>query len=324
MGALQAQDFRMAKLAVGVRCPGSSEKTVEDAVSDGKIIRVHALRPTWHFIAAEDARWILDLTAPRIRSVMRSRHAGLELTDKTLPKIFRITEKALTRDGILTVEDMAEEFYRARIKTDNNRFWHIMLCAELEQIVCSGPVVRGKPTFALFDERIRRTKKLLKDESLAKLAQRYFTAHGPATLRDFVWWSGLTVKDARRGLEAVQQNLLSVTANSMQYWFTEPRMKPDVKKPSVNLLPAFDEYIIGYADRSDVISSVEIRKIVSSNGIFRPVIVVNGQVTGTWRKRVCGGRVSIETGLLHETATKSKKPIEEKTSFIRLFFNGKE
>jgi DNA glycosylase AlkZ-like len=283
MGAMQAQDFRMAKWAIGVRLPGSSEKSIEDAINNGEIIRTHLLRPTWHFVTKEDARWIIELTAPHIRSSLNSRHKFLGFSKSIINKCFKIIEESLANGKHLTREAIMTELKKAKIDVSENRSSHIMLMAELDQLVCSGTAKGKKQTYALFNERVPKSKSLKREEALAKLAERYFASHGPATLQDFVWWSGLPVADARNAIEMIKSKFISEKINKKEYWFADSIKIPKKVKESVYLLPAYDEFTISYRDRSAVHNHNMIDKAISNNGIFRPIIVVNGQVVGLWK-----------------------------------------
>ncbi len=284
MGAMQAQDYTMAKWAIGVRLPGATEETVEAAFNDGQILRTHLLRPTWHFVAAVDLYWMLHLTAPQIKVLLKSRHEQLGLSPAVLAKSNRILENGLVGGKHLTREEITAEFHHAHIATDENRLSHLLMVAELEGIVCSGAIKNGKQTYALLEERVTKTPPLNVEEASGKLAARYFTSHGPATLQDFVWWSGLSIRQAKQALEMVKPQLTAETIQSQTYWFTHLPATPQADPEAVHLLPAYDEFLISYKDRSATITLENHKKTVSNNGIFRPVLVVNGQVAGIWQR----------------------------------------
>jgi hypothetical protein len=284
MGAVQAQDYNMAKWAVGVRLPGSTDKGIEDAFNKGDILRTHVLRPTWHFVAPENIRWMLSLSADKIKASARTRDKNMEITKALYNQTNQAIRKALEGHKQLTREELAKELEKAKIKVNSSRLVHFMMRAEVDAIVCSG-AVRGKAhTYALLDERVSPAQALHKEEALAKLAQLYFTSHCPATLADFAWWSGLSLSEAKTGLEAVKSDFIAEKIDGQTYWLS--RLYNDV--PSVEasawLLPAFDEYLISYRDRKAAISSENLTKAISSNGIFRPTIVANGQIIGLWKK----------------------------------------
>lgn len=291
MGALQAQDYAMAKWAVGVRVPRATDTSVEAALNSGAILRTHMLRPTWHLVAAEDVHWMLALTAPHIKASQNARHTELELTPAVLKKTYGLLEKNLRDGNHLTREELNGVFERAKISLGDNRAAHLLLCAELEGLIASGVTKGGKPTYALLEERVPKPKPLAKDEALAALVSRYFASHGPATLADFGWWSGLPVGEARKALEMAKPKLISEAVGEQTYWFTAASKMP---ANSAYLLPAYDEFIISYKDRSASLTFEQQKKAVSDNGIFRPMVVVNGEVIGIWKRIVKKNTVQVE------------------------------
>jgi hypothetical protein len=294
MGAIQAQDFSMAKWAIGIRLPGSTDQMVETAINNGEIIWTHLLRPTWHFVSADDIYWMIELTAPQIKASLRTRHKELELSETIFSKSNTIIEKALAGGQYLTREEIMTKLGKANIATDENRGSHLILRGELDGIVCSGAIKDGKQTYTLLEERVPKTKPLTKEEALAKLARKYFSSHCPATLQDFVWWSGLPMIEAKQALEMVKADLVSETIDSQTYWFTYLTLKPKADRESVYLLPAYDEFLISYKNRSASFLFENHKKTISNNGIFRPVIVVNGQVIGIWKRIMKKDKVIVE------------------------------
>ena len=294
MGAVQAQDFSMAKMALGIRVLGSTDELVEESFNKGEILRTHLMRPTWHFISSEDIYWMLDLTVPQIRSSMKSRNKVLELNESILIKSNRVIEEALSEGLCLTRDELASIITRAGIRTDDNRLSHILVHAELEGLICSGPVKMKKQTYCLLRERVPFKKVFPRDESLAELAKRYLNSHGPATLNDFIWWSGLPVKDARQAFESVKSGYVTEIIGSEKYLFPNSIDTLLFSKHSLYLLPSYDEFLISYKDRSASLLFVDTKKSISDNGIFYPVIISNGKVTGTWRRSVKKGELNIE------------------------------
>jgi hypothetical protein len=185
MCAMQAQDYAMAKWAIGIRLTNSNENIIRNAINKGEILRTHLLRPTWHFVSVDDISWILKLTAPKIKASLKHRQKYLGLSQAVLTKSDKIIIKALRNRKNLTREELKIELEKAKIPTDNNRLSHILVSAELDGIVCSGPEKGNKPTYALLSERAPNKQNLTKDESLAELAKRYFSSHSPATIQDF-------------------------------------------------------------------------------------------------------------------------------------------
>ena len=295
MGAMQAQDFNMSKWAIGARLPDSTEKLIESAIAKGEIIRTHILRPTWHFVSSEDIYWMLELSAPHIKACMKARDKELGLTDVIFKKSNAVIEKALRDGQHLSREELLTEFIKADIPVDNNRTSHLLMRAETEGIICSGQTKASKQTYALLSERVPIMKPLKRDEALAKLAIKYFTSHCPATLQDFVWWSGLSVSDSKQALEMIKSNFIAETIGNRTYWVTNSFSNSEIDKEVVYCLPAYDEFIISYKDRTASLPFEKHHKAVSNNGIFRPIIVLNGQVIGTWRRMIKKDKVLLDT-----------------------------
>lgn len=284
MGAMQAQDYNMAKWAVGIRLPGLTDPLVEQAIDEGKIIRTHLLRPTWHLVSSDDIHWILELTAPHVKRLMRARHKELGLTDQIVTQSKLLVEKALAGGVHQTRDEIITRLQNAGLVSNREQVSHLMLICELDGLICSGATKGKKQTYALLEERVPKPAHTNREEALAKLANRYFTSHGPATILDFIWWSGLPVKDARKALEMVKPGFASEEINNQEYWFAVSGSPPTNPENSAFLLPAYDEYIISYKDRTAMLHSENHKKAISDNGFFRPVVVVNGRAIGTWKR----------------------------------------
>jgi DNA glycosylase AlkZ-like len=295
IGAMQAQDYSMAKWAVGIRFSNSTDKIITKAIDDGEIIRTHLLRPTWHFVSADDIYWMLELTSPQIKSSMKSRNRELELTEAIFKKSNKIITKALSGGKHLTREELKKELEKSKILTNKNRLAHLLMRAELDGIICSGRTKPKKQTYTLLPERVKSKKLLKREEALAKLANKYFSSHCPATIQDFIWWSGLSSKDSRNALESIKSKLISETINSEAYWITNSFSISKDNKSNVYLLPAYDEFIISYKDRSSIVTFQNLKKAISNNGLFRPVIIKNGHAIGIWKRIIKRDKVIIET-----------------------------
>lgn len=313
MGVMQAQDYAMSKWAIGVRLPKSTDKMVEAASDKGEILRTHLLRPTWHWMAADDIYWMLELVAAQVKSSLKPRQKELELTDKTFSKAGKIIEKVLLDSNHLTREELAAELENGGIKLTGERATHLLVYAELDGLICSGAAKGNKQTYALLQKRVPTKKSLGRDEALAVLAKRYFESHGPATVQDFIWWSGLNITDGKKALEIVKAELSSVQIGAEWYWFSQSFEMPKRKKNLVNLLPAFDEFIISYKDRTASLLSEHFKHAISNNGIFRPVIVVDGKVVGLWKRMVVKDVVNIEASFFTD-ANKTIHPSIEKAA----------
>ncbi len=306
LGPVQAQDYAGAKWALGLRLQSATHNDIEQAFSDGAILRTHLMRPTWHFVSPADIRWILALTAPRVNAISAYYYRKQELDDAVFSRSNAALEKALQGGNQLTRPEIQSILGHAGIATNDLRFTHIMMRAELDMIVCSG-ARRGKQfTYALLDERAPDAPMLERNEALAELARRYFSSRGPATLEDFVWWSGLTATDARAGLAMVRSEFIHEIIDDRTYWFS-PSMP--IAKDAVltaHLLPPYDEYTIAYKDRSAVLDPAYI--IQTRNGIFSPIIIMDGCIVGTWKRTFKKDSVLIETSLfspLNESETRA-------------------
>jgi hypothetical protein len=321
MGAIQAQDFNMAKWAIGLRVPGLTESEVESAIDKGEIIRTHLLRPTWHFVSADDAGWMIALSGPRIKASMKGRHKQMELTETIFKKSNKIIETALKNEGHLTRDELVSILKKAKMPVDNPRGGHLFLRAELDALICSGPLRAKKNTYALFYERIPAQKNIGRDEALARLAKKYFTSHCPATIHDFAWWSGLTASDARNAIEMMKPETISEKIGSEIYWLHRSFSGSLQKKDSVYLLPAFDEFLISYADRAASLSSQHYSKALTQNGIFKPVIVINGKVSGLWKKSLIKNMIKPELDFFETPAKKLKSLISKASDQFSDFLN---
>jgi hypothetical protein len=284
---VQAQDFAGAKWALGQRCVGLVESDVERAFETGEIVRTHVMRETWHFMAAADARWLLEFTAPRLLSRCASLRRKLGITPALDRKCQRVMARALEGGRTLTRAELALELERrAGIKSAGLHLAYVVMSAEFHAVLCNGPR-RGKQfTYGLFDERVKPAKPLSREAALGELTRRYFTSHGPATVRDFAWWSGLTQKDIRAGIEMAGSRLASTIEGQHTYWWAPARSEAPPIGPSVRLLPNYDEYLIAYKDR----------ELVAARGgdVFQHQLVVDGRLAGSWTRTLRRDRVDVE------------------------------
>jgi winged helix DNA-binding protein len=282
-GAVQAQDFNAAKWALALRMREPTHATIQSAYDEGRIVRTHVMRPTWHFVAREDIRWLLQLTAPRVNLKSGSGYRMFELDTACFKRSNRVIENALRGGKHRTRSELKTLLNRAGIAADNPvRLAHILLRAELDGVVCNGPMAGKQFTYMLFDERVPATTKTFnRDEALAELAQRYFRSHGPATVQDFVWWSGLTVADARHAIELIDRELRKEMVEEELYVGPRSRRTATPSKYSTHLLPAFDEYNVAYKARRLVIDG---RAGLNTWGFLGPMIIVDGKAVGTWKR----------------------------------------
>jgi hypothetical protein len=286
LGAMQAQDFAGALWSIGLRLPAATEAGVEKAIAERKIVRTWPMRGTLHFVAAADIHWMLDLLTPRILSNAGRRATMLELDAKTFARCERLFVRELTGNRQLTREAMMELLEQNKISTASQRGYHILWRLAQEKVICFGARDGRQHTFALLHEWVAAPKKIEREAALAEIAGRYFTSHGPATLQDFTGWTGLPAADARAALEGVAARLVREKIEGKEYWF--PRSATKVTPAAAGfLLPGFDEFALGYKDRSAVLEAKHAQKIVpGNNGVFTPSVILDGRVAGTWQRTV--------------------------------------
>jgi hypothetical protein len=291
LGAVQAQEYMGAAWALGLRMQNATADDIEQAFTEGRILRTHVMRPTWHFVTPADIRWLLELTAPRVHALNAYMYRKLELDEALLKRSGEVMAKALSGGAYLTRAELGDALKQAGIAADGMRLGYIVHYAELERLVCSGPR-RGKQfTYALLDERAPQAKSLPRDEALAELVKRFFTSHGPATPKDFSWWSGLSVADARAGLEMLKGQLTQEIVNGKEYSFSAS-MALDVNMPSTAfLLPTYDEFLVGY---SAFDQSRRGGQEGGKNLVFDSIIVSGGEIIGSWKRVFNRGNVVVE------------------------------
>jgi len=284
LGAVQAQDFTAAKWALGIRIKNSTDADIENAFNNGTILRTHVMRPTWHFIMPEDIRWMLELTAPRVKSLLASSNRRLGLNVALFEKSNASIVRALEGHTHLSRLELKAILANAGIDTDVQRLAHIIMWAELDGLICSGPR-RGKQfTYALLEERVRGSTRYDREKALEKLARKYFISHGPAQLKDFSWWSGLAEKEAGYALDRIKSGLKQVTLDGRTYFYTPKAEMTARDSPSVFLLSIYDEYTIAYKDRGYISQTRDIERMISRGNALTAVIIVNGRVAGTWKR----------------------------------------
>jgi len=299
LGAVQAQDYAAAKWAVGLRMKAGSDALLDEALADGSILRTHVLRPTWHFVSPLDIRWMLDLTSKRVNAALSYNFRRLSLDAAVFRRTNAVLVRALQGGKQLTRLELVSILEQHGIRSNNLGYLHNLLRAELDKVVCSGGR-RGKQfTYALLEERAPQAKTLDREEALALLTLRYFTGHGPATAQDFAWWSGLTLADAKTGLDLVGSKVKGEAVDGVRYWYAASMTA--VKDPPhlACLLPNFDEYMVGYTDRTAMIDPEHAKKL-ESFGVYllNPSIVINGRIVGTWKRIFRKGSVVVEPRLL--------------------------
>ena len=296
MGAMQAQDYPASLWAIGLRTNEVTVADIDAAVDRREIARTWPMRGTLHWVAAEDLRWMVALMAPRAIVKAAARTRQLEIDAEVLSKARRLLTARLTDGAPITRPEAYQLLAESGVDSEGQRGIHILSLLAHEATLCFGPHRGKQPTFVLVDRWLPAAKPKSRDDSLAALAQRYFESHGPATVRDFAWWTGLTLTDARAGLDAVCSKLECFETGGVEYW-QPPSLAKGAEGRDVHLLPGFDEYILGYQDRTAVLAPEFARLVVpGNNGMFMATVVDGaGSVLGTWRRAVAKDRVTVTT-----------------------------
>lgn len=322
-GAMQAQDYAMAKWAIGSRCT-ASEKEIEEAVNSAKIIRTHILRPTWHFVSADDIYWMLDLSAPQVKRFTASAAKKFGYDEKKLNQTNDAIEKLLAGNNHLTRDEIMQELGIKKTSSEDFLSAAIMMNAELDGLVCNGRMKGKQITYALLEERVLKPKtKLTKEEGLAKLAQRYFESHGPATALDFSWWSGFAPTICQKAINAIKLQLNNITIDNQTYWLGKDFPSENNFRESVHFLPAFDEILISYKTREASFTGDHQSKTFTNNGIFKPIILENGKVIGIWKRTIKKDHAKIETEFFNETENSKKEILFEAIKSFETYLDTK-
>ena len=293
--AVQAQEYAQTKWALGLRLLRLTDHDVENDFTEGRILRTHLLRPTWHFVTAQDIRWLLMLTAPRVHAANAYMYRKLELDVAVFNRCNDILIKTLQGNKQLTRNAINQEIKKNKIVAEGHRLSYIMMQAELEGIICSGARQENQFTYALLDERVPVCNAKNHDEALADLTLRYFKSRGPATIKDFSTWSGITLTDCKRGLSMVKSNFLQEKVDNEEFFFSA-YTSADIKQfQDIYLLPIYDEFLMGYKNSRDVIFGF--RNSLSPEPAafqFDNTIIFEGQIIGTWKRTIKPKSIDLE------------------------------
>ena len=314
-GAMQAQDYKSMRWAVSMRTRKPSAKAFEKAYNDGRIIRTHLLRTTWQLLAGEDLGWMLKLCRRKalagLRGWMHANSVDIPLDEEK--HISGIFGEALAGRGSVQKEFLAEALRERDIQMTEQRFSYHLRLAELSGLLCSGNLHPTKRTLALVSEKVRNPLILTHEESLALLTRKYFRSHGPATLEDFVWWSGLNVNDCRRGIASLGGELRAERWKGRDFFVHEDARTRGFRRGSVLLLPAFDEYLIGYKSRDIVLHPTHTHHAHNNSGIFYPIVALDGYIVGNWSPSSPSGGLT----LFDESSALPSDSIQEQLDIYR-------
>jgi Winged helix DNA-binding domain len=311
LGAVQAQEYHLTKWGLALRTRRASDASVERAFATGRILRTHVMRATWHFVTPADIRWLLALTAPRVRAAVAYYDRQLGITPAVITRASRAIATALAGGVQLTRAELKAVLTGAGVRVDGTqRLAHVIMHAELDAVICSG-ARRGKQfTYALLDDRAPATYLPAREEALAELARRYFTSHGPAQLKDFVWWSGLTSAEARSGLGMSRHHLAEEEIGGTRYWLAPSARTLGQPRRAAYLLPPYDEFLIAYKDRSASLDPM-LWKSGAGRGPYAAPVVLDGRVIGGWRRASPSDRVAISFHLLRRLGSADARLVEE-------------
>lgn len=318
--AMQAQDFGPAKWSIGQRLSGSTDDEVERAFSKGSFLRTHVMRPTWHFVSRRDLRWLMALTGSRVQKGLESRYRQLDLDARTRSKAERVITKALAGGNHLTRAELADVLRGSRIDHSGQRLPHLLSHCELESVICSGRVDGKQQTFALFEERVPKGRAFDRDRAVVDIVDRYLTGHGPATLKDMAWWSGLTLGDLRSGIEGLGDRVAQQELGGLTLWSIGDAPSGGQRKPRVQLLQTYDEFVVGYTESrylGDPRADLAKEAFLSRN--LPPATVLFGsRIAGRWRRSTRPKTVEVEV-VLYERSRGMEAALEKATTALGRF-----
>lgn len=321
--AVQAQEYAMSKWAIGLRLENTNEMQIEQAINEGKILRTHVLRPTWHYVSPADIRWLLALTAPRVHAFNAYQYRKNSLDSAVFNKCNDIIVRNLEGGKSLTRTVLNAAFQEAGIVTDTVGLSCIMMQAELDGIICSGPRQGKQFTYALIDERVPPTPILTQEEALSQLALRYFTSRGPATTQDFVWWSGLTMKEARIGIGNLPPYFIQIKIDGLEYIYA-PGNPKQVDHPRHSfLMPDYDEYGIAYKNR-DAILLPKYKATAGERPVFpfNRMVIINGTIVGAWQRSIKNKEINIEIAPFYSFNEQENALMEKSITRFRNFYGS--
>lgn len=323
MGAVQAQDIDMCKWAVGMRLKQPSLSHVKEAIDSGRIIRTHIMRPTWHLVASEDIRWMLSLCGERLRAAyMKSWWKHYEIDAEMYSRFRNAAEELLSGNDGLTIRELTDALNDAACAWNQDQVKCMIATAEVEGLICNGREKSRKSTYALLHERVPAVPEISKEEALSLLALKYFRSHSPASLKDFMWWSGLTTAEVKSAVESLGTALITDRYEGEKLLVHESCVSDHSLDEQVYLLPPYDEYLISYADRSHVLAPKHAAKAHNNYGIFYPIILYKGQIVGNWKKGTKKGNVEIETSFFEKTGAPGKRKLQAAIDGYLEFLKG--
>lgn len=321
LGAMQSQSLEMAKWAIGSRLENSTVSDINEALDTGKIIRTHILRPTWHFVSAEDIHWMFDLSNKRLKTIYHNYGKQLGVNHDLMLRAVSIAEKALIDDKHLTKQELCDYLRTQGMNFDTRHMTSLIEYAEMEGVLCNGRLKDNKQTFTLLEKWAPRRETICREEALERLARRYFTSHGPATINDFSWWSGLSVTECRQAIEMIKGDFVCEEFNGRRFIMRSDVNTTPPTDMSALLLAPFDEFVVGYTDRSEIIEEAHYRKVMTVNGLFSPTVMLNGEIIGSWKRIAKKGVSNIELSFFKKQSAKTEKLFDQDINRCKAFYN---
>ena len=284
MGAIQAQEYRMMRWAVAMRTRKPSARAFMAAFDDGRIIRLHLMRGTWQLVSADDYWWMLDLCAPKAIAVTRGWMSSnrISIPEKEQMDIRDILAQTAADKGSVTKEDFVQALDEREIRMDAHRLSYHIRMAELTGKLCSGDLLPMKATYALTADKVGPRNAIDRDEALMRFARNYFRSRQPATLEDFVWWSGLNIGDCRRGIALLGNTIHAEKWKGREFYMMDDCRTRGFRTGKCLLIPPYDEYLIGYKSRDIVLPTEHTHRAHNNSGIFQPIIAHDGIICGNW------------------------------------------
>lgn len=298
-GVMQAQEYPAAKWAIGQRSRNGTDHTVENLYASGAILRTHLVRPTWHFVHRDDVRWVLEATRARVHQVNGTYYRKFGVDGEPYAKSLKLFGKALRGGNELSRRELAEVLKAAGLEASGLHLGYILMRAELDAVIISGTVGGKAPTYALFDDRVPASTTA---DPLAELTRRYFTSRGPATLKDFVRWSSLTVAQAKQGLGRLGSEVDSLQTGGRTYYLTGGQSRRGSGKGRIDLVQGYDEYVMSYSESKDVLQLGDPGGI--DLNIYLHAVLLDGRAIGHWKFR----ELAVEAAL-YRPLTKADKAL---------------
>ena len=284
MGAMQAQEYRLMRWAVEMRTRKPSMKAFKEAFDSGRILRLHLMRGTWQLVTAEDYWPMHELCAPKAISVIKGWMSSnkISIPEEEVLKIREILLQTASDKRSVTKEDFVQALAERAITMDDHRLSYHIRMAEYAGTLCSGDLLPMKASYALTSDKVKPKVKMDRDEALIRFTRKYFQSRQPATLEDFVWWSGLNISDCRKGIALLGDTIHLEQWNRRDLYLTDDCRTRGFRKGQFLLIPPYDEYLIGYKSRDIVLPPEHRHHAHNNSGIFQPIIAYDGIVCGNW------------------------------------------